>query len=52
MDEEYAEYRCSACKKPVKNQYVSCRARTCTKIFFHSGCANKHRVYDKNNELI
>lgn len=50
MDEEYAEYRCSACKKAIKSQVVTCKS--CVKLFYHPGCVNKHRIYDKNRELV
>lgn len=50
QDDEYAEYRCAACKKPIKNQVVSCKS--CIKLFFHPGCASKHKTYDKNREYV
>lgn len=50
QDDEYAEYRCAACKKPIKNQVVTCKS--CIKLFFHPGCANKHKTYDKNREYV
>lgn len=50
MDEEYAEYRCSACKKEIKNQVVTCKK--CAKLFFHPGCASKHKIYDRNQEYV
>lgn len=50
MDDEYAEYRCSACKKAIKSQVVTCKS--CEKLFYHPGCASKHRIYDKNHEYV
>lgn len=50
QDDEYAEYRCAACKKPIKNQVVTCKS--CIKLFFHPGCASKHKTYDKNREYV
>lgn len=50
MDEAYAEYRCSACKKEIKSTVAQCK--TCDKLFFHPGCTNKHKAYDKNSELV
>lgn len=50
MDDEYAEYRCSACKKDIKSNVVQCKK--CIKLFYHPGCVSKHRVYDKNSELV
>lgn len=47
---EYDEYRCSACKKAIKSQVVRCK--TCPKLFYHPGCVCKHKVYDKNRELV
>lgn len=48
-DTDYAEYRCSACKKDVKNLVVQCKS--CVKSFFHPGCAFKHKIY-KGNEIV
>lgn len=48
-DTDYAEYRCSACKKEVKNLVVQCKS--CVRFFFHPGCAFKHKIY-KGNELV
>jgi hypothetical protein len=50
MDDEYAEYRCSACKKSIKNIVVACKS--CTKLFYHPGCVSKHKIYDKNREIV
>lgn len=50
MDDDYAEYRCSACKKAIKSKVVTCKS--CVKLFYHPGCAIKHKVYDKNKELV
>lgn len=47
---EYDEYRCSACKKAIRSQVVRCKV--CPKLFYHPGCVCKHRVYDKNKELV
>lgn len=44
------EYRCSACRKAIKTDVVQCKS--CIKLFYHPGCVNKHRVYDRNNELV
>lgn len=49
-DTEYVEYRCSACKKEIKSLVVQCKA--CVKLFYHPGCAGKHRIYNKVNELV
>lgn len=49
-DSEYAEYRCSACKKEIKSQVLQCTA--CVKLFYHPGCVSKHKVYNKNKELV
>ncbi|RLU18849.1 hypothetical protein DMN91_009207, partial [Ooceraea biroi] len=46
----YVEYRCSACKKEIKNTAVQCKK--CIKLFYHPGCVNKHRVYNKHQELL
>ena len=50
MDEEYAEYRCSACKKAIKNQVIKCKS--CVRLFYHPGCVNKHKIYNVNQELV
>lgn len=50
MDDDYAEYRCSACKKAIKNQVVTCKS--CSKLFYHPSCVSKHKIYDKNRELV
>ncbi|XP_076302220.1 uncharacterized protein LOC143220467 [Lasioglossum baleicum] len=50
MDEEYSEYRCAACKKAIRSLVVQCKS--CLKLFFHPGCASKHKVYDKNREYV
>lgn len=50
MEEKHAEYRCSACKKEAKSTVAQCKS--CTKLFFHSGCTSKHKVHDKNGELV
>lgn len=50
MSDEYAEYRCSACKKSIKTEVIACKS--CTKLFFHPGCVFKHKIYDKNRELV
>lgn len=47
---ECAEYKCSACKKQIKNQVVVCKS--CVKYFFHPGCVSKHKSYDKNREYV
>lgn len=47
---EYDEYRCSACKKAIKSLVIKCK--TCPKLFYHPGCVNKHKTYDKNRELV
>jgi len=49
LESEYAEYRCSACRKEIKNVVLQCT--TCVKSFFHPGCAFKHKVY-KREELV
>ena len=48
--EEDTEYRCSACKKAIKTEVLQCKS--CIKLFYHPGCVSKHRVYDRNNELV
>lgn len=50
LESDYAEYRCSACKKEIKNVVLQCTA--CVKLFFHPGCAFKHKVYNKQEELV
>ncbi|XP_077255138.1 uncharacterized protein LOC143893519 [Temnothorax americanus] len=50
MNEEYAEYRCSACKKAIKTEVIACKS--CAKLFYHPGCVSKHKIYDKNRELV
>ncbi|XP_039303390.1 uncharacterized protein LOC120357295 [Solenopsis invicta] len=50
MDEEYAEYRCSACGKVIKSKVVRCK--TCPKLFNYPGCVNKHRILDRNQEYV
>lgn len=50
MEEEYAEYRCSACKKSIRSVVAQCKS--CDKRFFHPGCTIKHRINDKNGELV
>lgn len=50
MDDEYVEYRCSACKKAIKSQVVTCKK--CVKLFYHPGCVSKHKIYDKNYEYV
>lgn len=47
---EYDEYLCSACKKAIKNQVVKCKA--CPKRFYHPGCVSKHKVFDRNRDLV
>lgn len=47
MNSEYDEYRC---KKAIKNQVVTCKS--CNKLFDHPGCVSKHRVYDRNRDLV
>lgn len=49
LESEYAEYRCSACKKEIKNVVQQCT--TCAKSFFHPGCVFKHKIY-KRDELV
>lgn len=48
--EDYAEYRCSACKKAIKNQVVTCKS--CAKLFYYPGYVIKHKIYDRNRELV
>lgn len=50
MEEEYAEYRCSACKKSIRSVVAQCKS--CDNRFFHPGCINKYRSNDKNGELV
>lgn len=50
VDNEYAEYRSSACKKEIKSLVIQCRV--CVKLFYHPGCVNKHRTYNKANEIV
>ncbi|EZA50288.1 hypothetical protein X777_11299 [Ooceraea biroi] len=50
MEEDYVEYKCSACKKEIKNIVTACKR--CNKIFLHPGCVCKHKVYNKYNELV
>lgn len=44
------DYRCSACKKAIKTEVIQCKS--CVKLFYHPGCVNKHKIYDKNNEVV
>lgn len=46
---ECSEYRCSACRKDIKNTVLKCG--TCEGAFFHPGCAFKHKVV-KDKELV
>ncbi|EZA56518.1 hypothetical protein DMN91_002217 [Ooceraea biroi] len=50
IDTDYAEYRCSACKKDGKTTAIQCRK--CRKFFFYPGCLSKHIIYNKNQELV
>lgn len=50
IDADYAEYRCSACKKEIKNIAVQCKK--CGKLFYHPGCTIKHKVYNSKQELV
>lgn len=50
MDEDYDEYRCSACKKAIKSKVVTCTI--CPELFYHPGCVIKHKVYNKSRELV
>ncbi|KAL6265885.1 hypothetical protein P5V15_002717 [Pogonomyrmex californicus] len=50
LESDYAGYRCCACKKEIKNVVLQCTA--CVKFFFHPGCAFKHKVYNKQDELV
>jgi len=49
LKSEYAEYRCSACKKEIKSVVLQCT--TCVKFFFHPGFVFKHKAY-KRDELV
>jgi len=49
LESEYAEYRCSACKKEIKSVVLQCT--TCVKFFFHPGCVFKHKTF-KRDELV
>lgn len=42
--------RCSACKKAIKTEVVQCKS--CVKLFFHPGCVNKHKIYDRNKDVV
>lgn len=44
------EYRCSACKKAIQTAVIQCKS--CVKMFYHPGCVSKHKIYDRNNELM
>lgn len=50
MEGEYAEEKCSACKKPIKTEVIQCKS--CVKMFYHPGCVSKHKTYDINKELV
>lgn len=50
MDEEYAEYRCSACRKAIRSKVVKCKA--CSKLFYQPGCVSKHKILDRNQEYV
>lgn len=47
---EYAEYKCSACRKDIKSIAVQCKK--CKKLFVHPGCVVKHKVYNSAQELV
>jgi len=49
IDNEHTEHRCEACKKEIKIRVRACRKYTKS---YHQNCANKHRIYDKNKQLI
>lgn len=49
-DNEYTEYKCSACKKEIKSTAIQCKK--CRKMFFHPGCINKHKTYNSSQELV
>lgn len=49
FDAEYAEYRCSACKKDIKN--IAVQYKKCRKLFYHPGCIVKHKIYNNRQEL-
>jgi len=42
MDDEDAEYKCSACKKAIKSLVMT--YKHCAKVFFHPGYVNKHKT--------
>lgn len=44
------DYRCSACKKAIKTEVIQCQF--CIELFYHPGCVNKHKIYDRNNEVV
>ncbi|XP_077277355.1 uncharacterized protein LOC143905676 [Temnothorax americanus] len=50
MEEEYAEYRCSACRKAIKSRAVKCKI--CPKLFYHPGCVSKHKIIDRNQKYV
>lgn len=45
-----AEYRCSACKKDIKN--IAVQYKKCRKFFYYPGCAIKHKIYNSRQELV
>ncbi|KYN12392.1 hypothetical protein ALC57_15440 [Trachymyrmex cornetzi] len=50
MNSEYADYPCSACKKPIKSKVVKCGS--CVKLFYYPGCVVKYKIYDRNQKLV
>ena len=51
MNDEYAEYRCSACRKAIKTNVAKCK--TCAnKLFYHPGCISKHRIQARSGEYV
>lgn len=50
IDADYAEYKCSACKKDIKNIAVQCKK--CRKLFYHPGCTIKYKIYNNRQELV
>lgn len=49
----YDEYKCSACRKGIKTIVAKCKAcKGGPKLFYHPGCVEKHKVLDRNKDLV
>lgn len=50
MEFDLGELKCGACKKRIKRQVVTCS--TDDGLFYHPGCASKHKIVDGSNGKI